>query len=118
MDSKRTAVQEKLLQGESAGNVKSKQKLLEIIGEQLTEFWTKVLDFSDIAIGDRERYKAFRSKVLRAGNDAGRFLEKEITRKFIVEYVALADDIVEVRPPSKKKTIVTADGQEVEVEKK
>jgi hypothetical protein len=116
---KKRLIQERPLQGEALSNIKSKEMLLEIISDQLTDFWTKVLDFSDVAIGDKQRQQSYRSKVLRVGNDAIRFLGKEISRKFIVDYVAINEDIVRVRPSiPAKRVITTKNGSHVEVETK
>ena len=49
----------------------------EFIKDEVTHFFEKVLDFAEVAIGDRNVYKSFRAKVLRLGNNCIRACEKE-----------------------------------------
>lgn len=80
---------------------RSKDKLKRESEKIITEFFDHVLDVSEVAIGDPQRYKPFRSKVLRAGNDAIRDLKKLLDRDYKVLFVPTSEDVVEVnRPPA------------------
>jgi len=79
---------------------RSKEKLKKEAEQIVTEFFDHVLDISEVAIGDPQRYRPFRSKVLRAGNDAIRKLKKVMDRDYKVLYVPSNEDIVEVVVPS------------------
>jgi hypothetical protein len=79
---------------------RSKEKLKRDVENQITKFFDHILDISEVAIGDPQRYKPFRSKVLRAGNDAIRETKKVLDRNYKVLYVPTAEDVVEVQRPS------------------
>lgn len=79
---------------------RSKDKLKRESEQIVTEFFDHVLDISEVAIGDPHRYKPFRSKVLRAGNDAIRKLKKKMDKDYKVLYVPSNEDIIEVSTPS------------------
>jgi hypothetical protein len=86
---------------------RSKEKLKRDVEKEITKFFDHVLDISEVAIGDPQRYKPFRSKVLRAGNDAIREAKKLLDRNYKVLYVPTSEDVIEVQRPSVtvKKTI-------------
>lgn len=79
---------------------RSKEKLKRETEKIITGFFDQVLDVSEVAIGDPQRYKPFRSKVLRAGNDAIRDVKKILDRDYKVLYVPTAEDVIEVQQPS------------------
>lgn len=79
---------------------RSKEKLKRETEKIITSFFDQVLDVSEVAIGDPQRYKPFRSKVLRAGNDAIRDVKKILDRDYKVLYVPTAEDVIEVQQPS------------------
>ena len=78
---------------------RSKHKLKRDIENEITSLFHQVLDISEVAIGDAYRYKSFRAKVLRFGNDAIRDVKKILDRNYTVEFVPTNEDIVEVRTP-------------------
>lgn len=78
---------------------RSKEKLKRDVEKEITRFFDHVLDISEVAIGDPQRYKPFRSKVLRAGNDAIRETKALLDRSYKVLYVPTTEDIVEVQRP-------------------
>lgn len=79
---------------------RSKEKLKRDMEKEITKFFDHVLDISEVAIGDPQRYKPFRSKVLRAGNDAIREVKKVLDLNYKVLYVPTTEDIIEVQRPS------------------
>jgi hypothetical protein len=79
---------------------RSKEKLKRDTEKIVTSLFHSILDISEVAIGDPQRYKPFRSKVLRAGNDAIRDMKKVLDRDYKVLYVPTTEDIVEVQNPS------------------
>ncbi len=87
---------------------RSKDKLKRDVEKEITKFFDHILDISEVAIGDPQRYKPFRSKVLRAGNDAIREAKKLLDRNYKVLYVPTSEDIIEVQRPSAtpKRSIV------------
>lgn len=79
---------------------RSKDKLKRDAEKIVIALFHSILDISEVAIGDPQRYKPFRSKVLRAGNDAIRDMKKMLDRDYKVLYVPTTEDIVEVQNPS------------------
>ncbi len=87
----------KPLEGEKLVNINSKRKLKRSISDEVTRMWEGILDFGQVAVGDVERFKAFRGKILRLGNNCIRSISKELDRSYVVEFTALNEDIVEVQ---------------------
>ena len=59
-----------------------------------------ILDISEVAIGDPQRYKSFRSKVLRAANDSIRDIKRILDSNYQVVYVSTSEDIIQVQVPT------------------
>lgn len=78
---------------------RSKDRLKRDIEKEITNLFDQILDISEVAIGDPHRYKPFRAKVLRAGNDAIRETKKLLDRNYAVEFVPSREDIIEVHTP-------------------
>jgi hypothetical protein len=76
----------------------SKEKLKKDTEKIVTEFFESILDLSEVAI-EESRYKIFRSKVLRAGNDAIRDIKKTLEKNYQVLYTPSNEDVVEVHRP-------------------
>jgi hypothetical protein len=79
---------------------RSKEKLKRDLEKRIMKGVDEILDIAEVAIGDSQRYKPFRSKVLRAGNNAIRDLKADLDRQYKVLFVPTTEDIVEVRNPS------------------
>ncbi len=95
----------KPLEHEKVINVNSKRKLKRSVSDEITKMWEGILDFGHVAVGDDERFKAFRGKVLRLGNNCIRSISKELDHSYVVEFVALNEDIVEIRPKPGPKEV-------------
>ena len=78
---------------------RSKDRLKRGIEKEITKLFDQVLDISEVAIGDAYRYKSFRAKVLRSGNDAIREVKKLLDRNYTVEFIPSREDIIEVQSP-------------------
>ena len=78
---------------------RSKDRLKRDIEKEITKLFDQVLDISEVAIGDPQRYKPFRAKVLRSGNDAIREVKKLLDINYAVEFVPSKEDIIEVKTP-------------------
>lgn len=79
---------------------RSKDKLKRDVEKIITTLFDHILDVSEVAIGDPQRYKPFRSKVLRVGNDSIREMKKVLDRDYKVLYVPTNEDVVEIQSPS------------------
>lgn len=79
---------------------RSKDKLKKDVEKEITKFFDHILDISEVAIGDPLRYKPFRSKVLRAGNDAIREVKKILDFNYQILFVPTKEDVVEVQHPA------------------
>lgn len=78
---------------------RSKSRLKRDIEKEITQLFDQILDIADVAIGDAYRYKSFRAKVLRSGNDAIREVKKLLDRNYSVEFIPSREDIIEVQTP-------------------
>ncbi len=54
------------------------------------------LDFAEVAVGDKDRYKALRSRVLKLFNDGIRHIHKEIDENYEVVYTELGEDVINI----------------------
>ncbi len=83
---------------------RDKDKLKRDGEEIITQLFDHILDISEIAI-DPQFYKAFRSKVLRSGNDAIRKFKRELDIHYDVVYTSTTEDVIEVRRPTVRDCI-------------
>jgi hypothetical protein len=79
---------------------KSRDKLKRDIEGSVLKSADDILNLAEVAIGNQERYKAYRSKVLRSANDAVRQIKKTIDMNYQVLFVPTNEDIIEVQRPS------------------
>lgn len=83
---------------------RSKDKLKRDLEKRIMKGVDEILDIAEVAIGDSQRYKPFRSKVLRAGNNAVRDLKADLDQHYKVAFVPTNEDIVEVQTPSVRRS--------------
>jgi hypothetical protein len=79
---------------------RSREKLKRDIEQSVLRSADDILNIAEVAIGDPQRYKAFRSKVLRSANDAVREVKKTIDMNYQVLFVPTNEDIIQVHRPS------------------
>jgi len=79
---------------------RSKDKLKRDIEKRFMRGIDEILDVAEVAIGDPQRYKSYRSKVLRAGNNAIRDLKMGLDTYYKVLFIPTTEDIIEVQRPS------------------
>ena len=82
---------------------RSKEKLKRDIEKRVMKGIDEILDIAEVAIGDSQRYKPFRSKVLRAGNNAIRELKLDLDQHYKVLFVPTKEDVIEIQHPSVRK---------------
>ena len=82
---------------------RSKEKFKRDLEKRIMKGIDEILDIAEVAIGDSQRYKPFRSKVLRAGNNAIRDLKNDLDRQYKVLFVPTNEDIIEVQAPSLRR---------------
>lgn len=75
----------------------SGSKLNTLISDSITDMFSKILDYAEIAIDQKERYKIFRSKVLKIGNDAIRAVTSEVGSSYLVEYTRIGQDEIRIK---------------------
>ncbi len=85
---------------EDAVLAKSRDKLKRDIEGRVLKSADDILNLAEVAIGNQERYKAYRSKVLRSANDAVREVKKIIDMNYQVLFVPTNEDIIQVQRPS------------------
>jgi hypothetical protein len=82
---------------------RSKDKLKRDVEKRIMRGVDEILDIAEVAIGDAQRYKPFRSKVLRAGNNAIRELKLDLDQNYKVLFVPSKEDIIEVQTPTLRR---------------
>lgn len=82
---------------------RSKEKLKRDLEKRVMKGIDEILDIAEVAIGDSQRYRPFRSKVLRAGNNAIRDLKMDLDQYYKVLFVPDKEDIIEVQHASIRK---------------
>lgn len=75
----------------------SNKKLCILVKNNITKLFDGILDFSEVAVDDKERYKVLRSKVLKLSNDTIRCLMSEIERSYDVEFKNIYNDVVVIK---------------------
>ena len=79
---------------------RSKEKLKRDLNDRVMRGVDEILDIAEVAIGDAQRYRPFRSKVLRAGNNAIRDLKADLDMHYKVLFVPTTEDVIEINKPS------------------
>lgn len=82
---------------------RSKEKFKRDLEKRIMKGIDEILDIAEVAIGDSQRYRPFRSKVLRAGNNAIRDLKTDLDMQYKVLFVPTNEDIIEINAPSLRK---------------
>ncbi len=85
---------------EDAVLARSRDKLKREVELNVLSSADDILNIAEVAIGDANRYKTFRSKVLRSANNAVRDIKKTIDMNYQVLFVPTNEDIIEVQHPS------------------
>ncbi len=83
---------------------RSKEKFKRDLEKRIMRGVDEILDIAEVAIGDSQRYKPFRSKVLRAGNNAIRDLKSDLELHYKILFVPTNEDIIEVQRPTLRRT--------------
>jgi hypothetical protein len=85
---------------EDAVLTRSRDKLKRDVEDSVLKSADDILNIAEVAIGDPQRYKAFRSKVLRSANDAVRQIKKTVDMNYQVLFVPTNEDIIKVQHPT------------------
>lgn len=78
---------------------RSKDKLKRDVEKYVLRSADEILNIAEVAIADPQRYKAFRSKVLRSSNDAIREVKKDLDMHYKVIYIPTNEDVIQVQRP-------------------
>ena len=73
------------------------KRLQSYVKTSVTKMFEGMLDFSEVAVGEENRYKALRSKILRLANDAIRNINNEIEANYDVFYNGIGEEVIKVR---------------------
>lgn len=72
------------------------EKLQELVHDEVTRMFEKILDYAEVAVPNGEQYRKLRSKVLRVGNNCSRNINKEIEKSYTVTFRPSGETIIEV----------------------
>lgn len=76
--------------------VKSKEKFKKYLEKEMNHFFSSVLDYAEIAVDGKERFKSLRAKILRVGNEKIRDICKEVDCKYTLKYNP-NEDVINVK---------------------
>ena len=75
---------------------KSTKKLEQLVHKEVTSMFESVLDYTQVAVPDPQRFKVLRGKILRAGNDCIRSINSRLS-DYKIEYTGeVGEEVVEV----------------------
>ena len=80
---------------ETRYNENSRTKLASLVKKEVTKMMEQSLDFAHVACPP-DNFKQLRSKILRAGNNCIRNLEKEF-KGYEVKYTKVSEEVIEFR---------------------
>jgi hypothetical protein len=75
---------------------RSKDKLKQYIEDEITKFFGSTLDYAEVAVDGKERFKMFRSRILKLGNDVIRELKKELDQHYDVHFVSTFEEVIKL----------------------
>jgi len=78
---------------------RSRDKLKKEVEVNVLGSADEILNIVEVAIGDPERYKIVRSKVLRSANNAVRDVKKNLDMYYRVLFVPTNEDVIEIQRP-------------------
>lgn len=81
---------------ETMDMVRSKELLKKYIGDEVTKLFTSVLDYAEVAVDGRDRYKVLRSRILKVSNDKIREIQRQLDMRYQVTYVPDTEDVIQV----------------------
>ena len=81
---------------------RSKEKLISFVSKEITNLFGGMLNFTEVAVGDKGRYSALRSKILKISNDTIRNISREVVDRYDINYNPPVKEIVVVRNAQKK----------------
>lgn len=80
-----------------------KEKLVDVMEKEVTYMFEQILNYTEVAVPNRDQYNRLRSKILRLGNDCKRNLRKSVERDFNVTFEANNEDVIEFGPRAQGK---------------
>lgn len=73
------------------------RKHLEVVmRKEVTKLFESVLDYTSIAVSEKDRFSVLRGKILRVGNDCIRTITSELSN-YDIDLVEQSEDIIEFK---------------------
>jgi hypothetical protein len=86
----------------SKGQDRSREKLKNFLERKITDLFTGILDYTEVAVDGRERHKNLRSRILKLSNNKIREIKRELDEHYDVDYVTNSVDIVKFNRSKKE----------------
>ncbi len=71
----------------------SKEKLKRLVDAEITKLFTNILDYAEVAVDSKERWKVLRARILKLSNDTIRDIKKELD-KYSIDFVPSEEVII------------------------
>ena len=73
-----------------------RKHLEDVMRREVTKLFESVLDYTSIAVSEKDRFSVLRGKILRVGNDCIRTITSELSN-YEIELVEKSEDIIEFK---------------------
>jgi hypothetical protein len=73
-----------------------RKHLEDIMRKEVTKLFESVLDYTSIAVSEKDRFSVLRGKILRVGNDCIRTITSELVN-YEIELIERDEDIIEFK---------------------
>ncbi len=77
-------------------DVLGRKHLENVMRKEVTKLFESVLDYTSIAVSEKDRFSVLRGKILRVGNDCIRKISSELTN-YDIELIELDEDVIEFK---------------------
>jgi hypothetical protein len=73
-----------------------RKHLEDVMRKEVTKLFESVLDYTSIAVSEKDRFSVLRGKILRVGNDCIRTIASELSN-YEIELVERTEDVIEFK---------------------
>ncbi len=77
-------------------DVLGRKHLENVMRKEVTKLFESVLDYTSIAVSEKDRFSVLRGKILRVGNDCIRKISSELTN-YDIELIEMDEDVIEFK---------------------
>jgi hypothetical protein len=76
---------------------RSKDKLKKFVDGEIKKLFTGILDYAEVAVDGKERWKVLRSRILKLSNETMNGIRQEVDYRYRVSYNPPGEDVVVIK---------------------